>query len=88
MYVATVSLLITLTCLVAVFCPSGERNIREVPVNSSIEAAEPKKDADQQGGEPDEKKVDTQPEEKSTSAVSKNTEQNMFLVRVRKRSTV
>lgn len=66
---------------------SGERNVRQVPVNSSVEAAEPKNDVDQKGGEPDEKKGDQQPadkekEVKSTSSVSKNTEQNTFLVRM------
>lgn len=74
-------------------CHSGERSVRDVPVNSSAEALAPKKDGDKQDGEADEKKEDTQPadkekEEKSTSTASKNNEENTFLVRMRTRSYV
>lgn len=69
-------------------CLSGERNIRDAPVNSSVTAVVPTKDTGKQEIVPNEKKGETQPagkekEEKSTSTLSKNTEQNTFLVRMR-----
>lgn len=67
---------------------AGVRNVRDVPVNSSVDTTQTKSNSDKQGGEPDDKKGDTQPaekekEEKSASSVSKNTEQKTFLVRTR-----
>lgn len=70
-------------------CLLGDRKTREAPTNSPGVAEEPAKVAEKQGGEPDEKKKEeeTQPadkdkEEKSKSTVSKNMDQNTFLVRV------
>lgn len=66
----------------------GDRKTRETPISSSAVAEDPAKVAGKQGGEPEEKKEEeTQPadkdeEEKSKSTVSKNMEQNTFLVRV------
>ncbi|XP_075869481.1 protein GPR108 [Nelusetta ayraudi] len=65
----------------------GDRKTREAPTNSPGVAEEPAKVAEKQGGEPDEKKKEeeTQPadkdkDEKSKSTVSKNMDQNTFLL--------